>query len=101
MGFGAPWCGTSGEYLNRRVPLYAIVLLERGKENRITPVEPSSLLQYILSHVVYPNWDKTATGQMLSLLDDILQKLPVFRLQCTPDVRALEVLYQALENQMP
>lgn len=98
MGFGTPWCGTSGEYLNRRVPLQAIVLLERGEENRVTPVEPAQLLQYILPHVVYPNWDPTATGQMLSLLDDLLQQLPVLRLESTPDARAVEALYQGMEN---
>ncbi len=94
FGFGTPWCGTSGEYLNRFVPLRAVVILERGTENRISPINVMSLLH----HTVYPSWDKATTEAMLSLLDSFLETVPVLRLECTPDVSAVEVLNQALEN---
>lgn len=94
FGFGTPWCGTSGEYLNRSVPLQAVVILERGKENRVSPINGMSLF----AHTVYPAWNQTATETMLSLLDRFLTAIPVLKLECTPDASAVEVLYQALEN---
>lgn len=94
IGFGTPWCGTSGEYLNRSVPLGAVVILKRGDENRVTPA--SGLM--LLSHVVYPVWDRKETEWMLSLLDDFLETVPVLQMECTPDVSAVETLYQALEK---
>jgi hypothetical protein len=94
FGFGTPWCGTSGEYLNRCVPLQAVVILQRGAENRVSAAEGMSLL----SHGVYPTWDCAATETMLSLLDRFLEQIPVLRLECTPDAAAVDVLYQALER---
>lgn len=94
FGFGTPWCGTSGEYLNRSVPLQAVVLLQRGTENRVSAATGTALL----SHVVYPNYDQAATETMLSLLDCLLVKIPVLRLECTPDTGAVDTLYEALEN---
>ena len=94
FGFGTPWCGTSGEYINRSAPLQAVVLLRRGTENRISPANGMSLLH----HTVYPAWDQTATEVMLSLLDRFLTAVPVLQLECTPDVSAVDTLYEALEN---
>ena len=94
FGFGTPWCGTSGEYLNRRVPLQAIVLLKRGAENRVSPANGIALLP----HAVYPAWDQTAAEMMLSLLDRFLESVPVLQLECTPDVSAVDALQNALEN---
>lgn len=94
VAFGTPWCGTSGEYLNRSVPLEAVVILKRGDENRVTPASGLTLL----SHVVYPTWDRSVTEGMLSLLEELLENVPVLLLECTPDAAAVETLYQALEN---
>lgn len=93
-GFGTPWCGTSGEYINRSVPLQAVVILERGTQNRVYEEKPIALL----SHVVVPSWDRKTTELMLSLLDAFLGKIPILRLECTPDATAVEVLYNALES---
>ena len=94
FAFGTPWCGTSGEYLNRSVPLQAVVILERGKENRVFAENAMSLF----AHTVYPAWNQTATETMLSLLDRFLTVIPVLKLECTPDASAVEVLHKALEN---
>ena len=94
FGFGTPWCGTSGEYLNRSVPLQAVVILQRGTENRVSSATGMALL----SHAVYPNWDKVTTEAMLSLLNCFLEEIPVLRLECTADAEAVDVLHQALER---
>lgn len=94
VGFGTPWCGTSGEYLNRSVVLQAVVILKRGKENRVSVTNGISLL----THVVYPNWDRVSTERMLSLLDSFLENLPVLQLECTSDVSSVDVLCEALRN---
>lgn len=94
FGFGTPWCGTSGEYLNRRVPLGAVVILQRGEENRVSPDSGIALL----SHAVHPEWDRAAVEMMLGQLDQFLKEIPVLRLECTPEASAVEVLRRALEN---
>lgn len=92
--FGTPWCGTGGEYVNRRVPLQAVVILDRGEENRVSASNSLSLLP----HAVYPCWDKEAAEKMLLLLDGLSASVPVLRLECTNSVAAVDELYKALEN---
>ena len=94
FGFGTPWCGTSGEYLNRCVPINAVVVLEQGDKNSVSKAEG----RFLLPHTVYPDWNREATEKMLSLLDNFLEKIPVLRLKCTPDASAVDVLYNALER---
>lgn len=93
-GFGTPWCGTSGENINRTVKLQAVVILDRGEQNEVTKETGMSLLNF----AVYPSWHREMTEEMLSLLDRFLEKLPILRLQCTKDVRSVDTLYGALEN---
>ena len=92
--FGTPWCGTSGEYLNRSVPLQAVVILKRGDENRAYKLSGLSLLSY----VVYPAWNRDVTEKMIPILDDFLEKIPVLQLECKADSNAVDVLYKALED---
>ena len=70
------------------------MILARGTENRVSDINEMSLLH----HTVYPGWDKETTEAMISLLDDFLKNVPLLRLECTPDVSAVEILNQALEN---
>ena len=93
-GFGTPWCGTSGENINRLVPLQAVVLLERGNENIVSKCNGMSLFH----HTLYPGWQQELTEEMLSLLDKFLGKIPTLKFQCTPDDSSVDVLYKALEN---
>ena len=99
LGFGTPWCGTSGEYLNRQVPVCALVVLERSYVNQVTQLHGAQKLQTLLPHVLLPQFDRALTGQAWTLLERFLEDIPVLLLQCTPDVQAVEVLQQYLENQ--
>ncbi|MDO4941622.1 MAG: hypothetical protein Q4E73_02130, partial [Lachnospiraceae bacterium] len=36
--YGMPWAGSSGEYINRKVPISCIVNLKRGNENYVKPM---------------------------------------------------------------
>ncbi len=94
FGFGTPWCGTSGEYLNRSVPLQAVVLLEQGEKNSVSTVNGMSLLP----HLICAAWDQATVECMLSLLDRFLEKMPVLQLICTPDTSAVDALQKALEK---
>ena len=98
IGFGTPWCGTSGEYIDRSVPIKAAVVLKKAEKNQVTELFGGMELQSILPHVVYPNWSMDATEKTLSLLDGFLSDIPVLLLECTKDESAAEVLSMALEK---
>lgn len=97
-GFGLPWSGTSGEQINRSVPIKAVVVLERKEVNRAFPISGEEALAGVLSNLQCPTWDAQLTGKAMDLLDDFLRHVSVIRLQCRPDKEAVEVLEKALLN---
>lgn len=98
MGYGLPWSGTSGEQINRSVPLTALVVLERGETNYAEVMSPQEAFGAILPHIQCPTWDGELVGKAMDLADDFLNNIPVIRLSCRPDKEAVEVLNQVLEE---
>ena len=98
MGFGTPWCGTSGEYCNRQTPIGAVVVVEKDYVNQVEPLEGLARLQSIMPHGQIPFWGGELTEQALQLLDGFLAEIPVLRLRCKPDTQAVDVLAAYLEN---
>lgn len=95
FAFGTPWCGTSGENINRRVPVKAMVLLKQDTQNRLVTLQPLEQLNQLLGLVACPaGWQE----RLLSLMDDFLKTVPVVGLACTPDREAVEVLQAYLEK---
>lgn len=90
--WGTPWSGTSGEQVNRSAPLKALVLLERGQENKVRRLAPQAAFRAMFPHLLYPAWDGGLTGKALDLLDDLLREIPVYYLACRPDAEAVQTL---------
>lgn len=98
QGYGIPWSGTSGEQINRQIPLRAMVVLKQDKVNRVQKIRKSAAFKELLPQIHYPSWDKELAGVMLEQLDDFLEDIPVFCLSCRPDQESVEILYDALKE---
>lgn len=97
-GFGLPWSGTSGEQINRSVPIKAMVILVRGEENSTKRLTGLDAFIEVMPNMLYSGWDAEMTGKAIDLLDDFLSDIPVIKLYCRPDEEAVAVLKSALEN---
>lgn len=71
MVCGSPWCGKEGWNSNVEVPLKAIVIMERSKENSIIEISMSEALVELLRQVHKPSdaVKMRMTLQLLSLLE--------------------------------
>lgn len=93
---GLPFCGTSKICKNKNLPLKAIVVLSQGKENRVKHLTGFEALQAVINNIYL---DLLAPGERQMCIDfviELLEKVNVFSLQCTPDERAVEVLEKEL-----
>lgn len=95
---GVPFAGTSGICVNRSLPLGAVAVLSQAPVNsarRLGPGEAAAALcpNLFADHTVPEEW-----RQALNLLLDLVSAVPVYALACTPDVRAVEALEQAMEQ---
>ena len=92
---GTPWDGKHKLSTNTAVPLKAICILERGKENHIEPISPRQALPMLLQQSYRPQTpDGTAT--LLSLLDQLTASVRFYRLHCNLDPSAARVAYEGM-----
>jgi hypothetical protein len=96
--FGMPWCGSSGISENRQVPIQAIVVLEQYNENIVDRLKPFEALKMLLPNVYAPKWEPALYNKMLDRLNEIIPAVPIFRLQCRPDMDAVWTLKSALDS---
>lgn len=96
MAYGSPWSGTSGEQINRKAPLKALVILERADNNEVVQLNSIEIFQNIFPHLVYPSWDRELLIKAMDQLDDLINNVPVYKLKCKPDYNAVDTLYDAI-----
>ena len=84
---GTPWAGTTGINHNSTVPLKAIVFLERGQENAITPLSPQEAIKPFFEGIRTPLTDEMFSA-CLDTLNKLFSKVPAYRLKCNMDPEA-------------
>lgn len=85
--YGTPWSGKCRVSENIRVPLGAVALLERGTENRLTPLTDAGAVYFLLNQTVRPR-ETESVERLLDLLDRLFRTTPVFRFECLPNAAA-------------
>jgi hypothetical protein len=97
MVYGLPWCGTSGEYMNARLPLGAIVFLEQAPSNSIVRLDTAEAAIRLYSRCFQYSWDEQMVDRTLETTTDIVATSNCYLLKCRPDEEAVELVKQCLE----
>ena len=94
--YGTPWDGKHRLSTNTAVPLKGICILTRDTTNHIEQAEPNAVYPMIVQQT---NRSLTADGmkQTLSLIDRMLNVVPVYRLGCNMDIEAARVAYEGMQ----
>ena len=95
--YGTPWDGKHRLSTNIAVPLKDICILTRDIKNHIEQVEPHAVYPLIVQQT---NRSLSADGmkQTLSLIDHMLNVVPVYRLGCNMDIEAARVAYEGMNR---
>lgn len=96
--YGTPYGGKDNLQNNISQTIGGIVLLERGTENKIEPVNVRDAYPRLLAQTYH---DKQQPQALLRTMDLVgsLAKLPVYRLQCNISEQAVHVAYEALKGE--
>ena len=98
MAYGTPWSGKHDLSRAENAPLGAIAFVCRGEENKIQQLTPQDAIPYYISQL-----PRGISGQLmekqLSLLDRLLQDIPVYLLTCRNDDEAAYTAKAAMEVQ--
>ncbi len=94
---GTPWRGKEqfGRAVN--VPLKAVVLLERARENFIIPADPDEVLDKLAVQLL-PFESPDDIIKQLDLLDALLGEVPIYRLGCNMSPQAAETAYTGINE---
>ncbi len=96
MAYGTPWSGKHDLSKPEKAPLGAIAFLRRGAENDIQRLTAQEAIPYYISQLLRAI-PAELMEQQLSLLDRLLQDVPVYLLTCRNDDEAAYVAKAAME----
>ena len=94
---GTPWDGKHRKSTNLMVPLKGLVILERGQDNEIAPVDTATALPLLLQQTYRPR-NPVAMVKTLQLLEQVMNKVDLYRLKCTISREAAQVAYQGMNR---
>ena len=95
--YGTPWDGKHRLSTNIAVPLKGICILTRDTTNHIEQAEPHAVYPLIVQQT---NRSLSSDGmkQTLSLIDRMLNVVPIYRLGCNMDIEAARVAYEGMNR---
>ena len=95
--YGTPWDGKHRLSANIAVPLKALCILERARDNTIRPLTPSEAYPVLLQQAYRP-MDPAALAKTMALLDRLTAAAGLWRLGCNMDIEAARVAYDAMKG---
>lgn len=90
--FSLPYCGSSGICENYSAPIRAIVVLRQAPYNRVSRPTSAQAFAYLLEGCSVNLWYSKDTEIVCDILAQIMQRVPVYLLECLPDSNAVETL---------
>ena len=94
--YGLPFAGSSGIYRNESAPIAAIVALRQAPHNQIRPMNRAEAFRFLYPQLTVHQWEPDSVAAAADLLLELLNQVPVFLLECRPDLGAVEAAEQAI-----
>lgn len=96
IAYGTPWCGKDGINRNERAPLAGICYLKKAQQNRIRRLSKREAMERILAQTVRKFPDARKLDMLLSLLEKLLDEIPVYELENLPEPDAARLSYETM-----
>ena len=92
--YGSPWSGKTPCYINREVPVGAIVQLAQAPYNRIQPIRLPEAYAYMLSSASGLKIEPKMMDALYDTIARTIQTVQVYKMECLPDTDAARVCEQ-------
>lgn len=93
---GLPYSGSSKYYENEVLPLHAVVYLGQSTKTTIRHLTGSEAFKKIWEGCSIALWEVLDVNQVISNIQELICRVPIFELKCTPDESAVIVLEEKL-----
>ena len=89
--YGCPWSGSTPCYRNASAHVVAFVHLYQSSENKLTKLRGRDSFDSIYSSSAFLHSDKVRHLATFDTVADVLERVPVYRLDCRPDEEAVRL----------
>jgi hypothetical protein len=96
IAYGLPWGGTEEIARNHQAPLSAVFVLEQAPENAVRRLTTSSSVPLLLPRAFLPYWDEDLLDLALQTINALVDRVPIYALQCRPDLSVVPVVRSVL-----
>lgn len=95
--YGSPWSGKTNCYVNKCVPVRALLRLSQAPHNKIRRLPALSAIGAILPSCPPAfAYDNALQDAICDTVSDIISCTPVYHLECLPDAAAAELSYSTI-----
>ena len=98
--YGYPECGSSAISKNVTRPLRAILVLEQDNENHLEEMTVGEQVKALVAATKLWTWSLDQIDQAIENASKVISEVPVVKLKCTPDRRAVMVLKDYLSKSL-
>lgn len=96
--YGMPWSGSSGEYINRKIPISAIISLKRDNWNHVRTMKEVEGALCLMQRIFAPVWGCEMQNSALDIAEELASTIPMIELYCKPDFESVDALKEAISN---
>lgn len=96
--YGAPWCGKDNININMKVPVGGICFLKQAQENKIRRLSPAEAATKIIRQTIRQYQRAERVDLMLSHVEKLVQQIPVFEMENSPEPAAVQLSYETMCN---
>lgn len=94
--YGTPWNGSSGETINRSIPLKAVILVQKGNINEIRKLDEREAILALFSNTFHMNFDLEVIDFCMSYIQQLVKQIEVYELTCRMDEGAVQVVQETI-----
>ncbi len=94
--YGSPWSGKTPCYKNARARVGAFVRLHQAPQNSITKARPSKAYVEIYGSCSGLKFTEAVRDELYEVIRKVIEAVPVYELECLPDVAAAQVCAAAV-----
>lgn len=98
--WGTPWSGKHSIHANIKVPVKALVFLERGSENYMERLQPGQIFPLLFPQVIGGKSNAQQAAELLGLLDQFVSGISVYKLHCNISEEAVRLVYDTVWERM-
>lgn len=96
--YGLPIAGSSNIFKNKKAELSHIIVLKQGKQNKLKKLSPREAFIKIYSETTIHTWDSEFQENIINMITDLVQEIPVYLYECLPDKSAVDFLKSTIEG---